>query len=151
MIITRWKRVPQFFPPKGRCQKVRDLSLCAREQVSPFTGRVYGAFALVFVGVGASKTVGHDALAVALAHGLTMAAFVSATLHICGGNPGARDNNGRTFYDCNEIASVSIDKGARNSFGSLISKTGRARCAAKKLVSGVCERPAWAVISHAAN
>jgi MIP family channel proteins len=44
-----------------------------------------GTFALIFVGVGASKTVGHDALAVALAHGLTIAAFVSATLHISGG------------------------------------------------------------------
>ena len=44
-----------------------------------------GTFALIFVGVGACKTVGNDALAVALAHGLTIAAFVSATMHISGG------------------------------------------------------------------
>lgn len=44
-----------------------------------------GTFALIFVGIGAIKTAGHDVLAVALAHGLTIAAFVSATLHISGG------------------------------------------------------------------
>lgn len=44
-----------------------------------------GTFALIFVGVGAIKTAGHDVLGVALAHGLTIAAFVSATLHISGG------------------------------------------------------------------
>jgi glycerol uptake facilitator-like aquaporin len=61
----------------------------------PLLAEFIGTFALIFVGVGASKTVGHDALAVALAHGLTIAAFVSATLHISGGrDPGARDNNG---------------------------------------------------------
>src|SRR5207237_7508786 len=42
-------------------------------------------FALIFVGIGAIKTAGHDVLAIALAHGLTIAAFVSATLHISGG------------------------------------------------------------------
>lgn len=51
----------------------------------PLLAEFIGTFALIFVGVGASKTVGHDALAVALAHGLTIAAFVSATLHISGG------------------------------------------------------------------
>src|SRR5258707_15788052 len=45
-----------------------------------------GTFALIFVGIGAIKTAGHDVLGVALAHGLTIAAFVSATLHISGGN-----------------------------------------------------------------
>jgi MIP family channel proteins len=44
-----------------------------------------GTFALVFVGIGAIKTAGHDVLGVALAHGLTIAAFVSATMHISGG------------------------------------------------------------------
>src|SRR5438445_11382507 len=44
-----------------------------------------GTFALIFVGIGAIKTAGHDVLAVALAHGLTIGAFVSATLHISGG------------------------------------------------------------------
>jgi MIP family channel proteins len=51
----------------------------------PLLAEFIGTFALIFVGVGACKTVGHDALAVALAHGLTIAAFVSATLHISGG------------------------------------------------------------------
>src|SRR5437762_14058429 len=51
----------------------------------PLLAEFIGTFALIFVGVGASKTVGHDVLAVALAHGLTIAAFVSATLHISGG------------------------------------------------------------------
>src|SRR5438067_11297853 len=44
-----------------------------------------GTFALIFVGIGAIKTAGDDVLAVALAHGLTIAAFVSATMHISGG------------------------------------------------------------------
>ena len=51
----------------------------------PLLAEFIGTFALIFVGVGASKTVGHDALAVALAHGLTIAAFASATMHISGG------------------------------------------------------------------
>lgn len=45
-----------------------------------------GTFALIFVGIGAIKTAGHDVLGVALAHGLTIAAFVSATMHISGGH-----------------------------------------------------------------
>ncbi len=36
-------------------------------------------------GLARPKTAGHDVLAVALAHGLTIAAFVSATMHISGG------------------------------------------------------------------
>lgn len=44
-----------------------------------------GTFALIFVGIGAIKTAGHDVPSVALAHGLTIAAFVSATMHISGG------------------------------------------------------------------
>ncbi len=44
-----------------------------------------GTFALIFVGIGAIKTAGFDTLAVAVAHGLTIAAFVSATMHISGG------------------------------------------------------------------
>jgi len=43
-------------------------------------------FALIFVGIGAIKTAGTDVLAVALAHGLTIAVFVSATMHISGGH-----------------------------------------------------------------
>jgi len=44
-----------------------------------------GTFALIFVGIGAIKTAGHDVLGVALAHGFTIAAFVSATMQISGG------------------------------------------------------------------
>src|SRR5207237_9322849 len=45
-----------------------------------------GTFALIFVGIGAIKTAGHDVCGVELAHGLTIAVFVCATLHISGGN-----------------------------------------------------------------
>ena len=44
----------------------------------PLLAEFIGTFALIFV-------AGHDVLAVALAHGLTIGAFVSATLHISGG------------------------------------------------------------------
>ena len=40
------------------------------------------------------------------------------------------------------MASVSMGKGARNSFTFSICRTGRARCAARKLVSGVTAIPA---------
>jgi MIP family channel proteins len=55
------------------------------KNLRPMLAEFVGTFALIFVGVGACKTVGNDALAVALAHGLTIAAFVSATMHISGG------------------------------------------------------------------
>jgi aquaporin TIP len=54
-------------------------------KLRPCLAEFIGTFALVFVGIGAIKTAGHDVLAVALAHGLTIAAFASATLHISGG------------------------------------------------------------------
>src|SRR2546428_13324700 len=56
------------------------------EKFRPWLAEFVGTFALIFVGIGAIKTAGHDVLGVALAHGLTIAAFVSATLHISGGN-----------------------------------------------------------------
>jgi MIP family channel proteins len=55
------------------------------EKFRPWLAEFVGTFALIFVGIGSIKTAGHDVLAVALAHGLTIAAFVSATLHISGG------------------------------------------------------------------
>jgi len=55
------------------------------EKLRPWIAEFVGTFALIFVGIGSIKTAGHDVLAVALAHGLTIAAFVSATLHISGG------------------------------------------------------------------
>ncbi len=60
------------------------------DKLRPCIAEFIGTFALIFIGVGAIKTAGHDVLAVALAHGLTIAAFVSATMHISGGqlNPG---------------------------------------------------------------
>lgn len=51
----------------------------------PLLAEFIGTFALIFVGIGATKTAGHDVLAIALAHGLTIAAFASATMHISGG------------------------------------------------------------------
>src|ERR1700730_2648682 len=51
----------------------------------PCLAEFIGTFALIFVGIGAIKTADHDVLGVALAHGLTIAAFVSATMHISGG------------------------------------------------------------------
>src|SRR2546423_6324450 len=56
------------------------------EKFRPLLAEFIGTFALIFVGIGAIKTAGHDVLGVALAHGLTIAAFVCATLHISGGN-----------------------------------------------------------------
>jgi len=55
------------------------------EKLRPCFAEFIGTFALIFVGIGAIKTAGHDVLGVALAHGLTIAAFVSATMHISGG------------------------------------------------------------------
>ena len=55
-------------------------------KLRPLIAEFVGTFALIFVGIGAIKTAGHDVLGVALAHGLTIGAFVCATLHISGGN-----------------------------------------------------------------
>ncbi len=54
------------------------------EKLRPLIAEFIGTFALIFVGVGAIKTAGHDVLGVALAHGLTIGAFVCATAHISG-------------------------------------------------------------------
>ena len=54
-------------------------------KLRPCIAEFIGTFALIFVGIGAIRTAGDDVLAVALAHGLTIAAFVSATMHISGG------------------------------------------------------------------
>lgn len=58
---------------------------CRVNKLRPLVAEFIGTFALVFVGIGAIKTAGHDVLAVAMAHGLTIAAFASATMHISGG------------------------------------------------------------------
>jgi MIP family channel proteins len=55
------------------------------DKLRPCLAEFIGTFALIFVGIGAIKTAPHDVLGVALAHGLTIAAFVSATMHISGG------------------------------------------------------------------
>jgi len=55
------------------------------DKLRPCIAEFIGTFALIFVGLGAIKTAGDDVLMVALAHGLTIAAFVSATMHISGG------------------------------------------------------------------
>jgi glycerol uptake facilitator-like aquaporin len=45
------------------------------EKFRPWLAEFVGTFALIFVGIGAIKTAGHDVLSVALAHGLTIAAL----------------------------------------------------------------------------
>lgn len=55
------------------------------DKLRPCLAEFIGTFALIFIGIGAIKAAGHDILAIALAHGLTIAVFVSATLHISGG------------------------------------------------------------------
>lgn len=54
-------------------------------KLRPCLAEFIGTFALVFVGIGAIKTAGHDVLGIALAHGLTIGAFATATMHISGG------------------------------------------------------------------
>src|SRR2546429_5317557 len=54
-------------------------------KLRPLLAEFIGTFALIFVGIGAIRTAGENVVAVALAHGLTIAAFVSATMHISGG------------------------------------------------------------------
>ena len=48
------------------------------EKFRPWLAEFVGTFALIFVGIGAIKTAGHDVLDIALAHGLTIAVFASA-------------------------------------------------------------------------
>jgi len=43
-------------------------------KLRPLLAEFIRTFALIFVGIGAIKTAGHDIVAVALAHGLTIAA-----------------------------------------------------------------------------
>src|ERR1700719_1138339 len=54
-------------------------------KLRPCFAEFIGTFAPIIVGIGAIKTAGHAVLGVALAHGLTIAAFVFATMHISGG------------------------------------------------------------------
>ena len=42
---------------------------CRVNKLRPLVAEFIGTFALVFVGIGAIKTAGHDVLAVAMAHG----------------------------------------------------------------------------------
>ena len=55
------------------------------EKLRPLVAEFIGTFALIFVGIGAINVAQGSLLAVALAHGLTIAVFVSATGHISGG------------------------------------------------------------------
>ena len=56
------------------------------DKLRPCVAEAIGTFALIFVGIGVIKAAPSDLLAVALAHGLTIAVFVSATGHISGGH-----------------------------------------------------------------
>jgi MIP family channel proteins len=55
-------------------------------KLRPCLAEAVGTFALIFIGIGAIKAAGNDLLAVAFAHGLTIAVFVSATMAISGGH-----------------------------------------------------------------
>jgi len=55
-------------------------------RLAPCIAEAIGTFALIFIGVGAIHAANGDLLAVAFAHGLTIAVFVSATGHISGGH-----------------------------------------------------------------
>jgi aquaporin TIP len=55
------------------------------EKLRPCLAEFIGTFALIFVGVGAINVAQGSLLAVAFAHGLTIAVFVSACGHISGG------------------------------------------------------------------
>jgi MIP family channel proteins len=73
---------------RGKNNVVSQRLFCLHDgmdKLRPCIAEFIGTFALIFVGIGAIKTAGHDVLAVALAHGLTIAAFASATMHISGG------------------------------------------------------------------
>jgi MIP family channel proteins len=54
------------------------------EKLRPLIAEFIGTFALIFIGIGAINVAKGDLLAVALAHGLTIAVFASATAHISG-------------------------------------------------------------------
>ena len=55
-------------------------------KLRPCLAEAVGTFALIFVGIGAIKAAGSDLLAIAFAHGLTIAVFVSATMAVSGGH-----------------------------------------------------------------
>ena len=59
------------------------------EKLRPLVAEFIGTFALIFVGIGAIKTAAQEGwpvniVAIALAHGLTIAVFASAAMHISG-------------------------------------------------------------------
>ena len=55
-------------------------------RLRPCLAEAIGTFALIFIGVGAIKAAGNDLLAVAFAHGLTIAVMASATMAVSGGH-----------------------------------------------------------------
>jgi hypothetical protein len=108
------------------------------EKFRPWLAEFVGTFALIFVGIGAIKTAGHDVLGIALAHGLTIAVFASASAASWGGSSSPLSADRRTRPRgaadppvLHAFASVSIGNGARNSFAWSICNTGRAKCAAR--------------------
>jgi aquaporin TIP len=55
-------------------------------KLRPCIAEAIGTFALIFIGIGAIKATPDNLLAIAFAHGLTIAVFVSATMNISGGH-----------------------------------------------------------------
>jgi MIP family channel proteins len=55
-------------------------------RLAPLIAEAIGTFALIFVGVGSIHASPNNLLAVAFAHGVTIAVFVTATMQISGGH-----------------------------------------------------------------
>ena len=88
-------------------------------KLAPCIAEGIGTFALIFIGIGAINAANGDLLAVAFAHGLTIAVFASATMHISGGhlNPavtfaallgGKIDFNGALRYWASQLIGAAV-------------------------------------------
>ena len=56
------------------------------ERIKPYIAEFIGTFALIFIGIGAIHNAQGNLLLIAFAHGLAIAVFVSAAMHISGGH-----------------------------------------------------------------
>ncbi|SRR5581483_266672 len=77
------------------------------EKLRPLIAEFIGTFALIFVGIGAINVAQGSLLAIAFAHGLTIAVMVSATGHISGGQ-------------LNPAVTLGVLLGRKMSFGAAI-------------------------------
>jgi MIP family channel proteins len=73
-------------PSNGSAIRSHQLRRPSMNKLAPCIAEAIGTFALIFIGVGAISFAHGDLLAIALAHGLTIAVMASATMHISGGH-----------------------------------------------------------------